>query len=493
MLTANLIAILGLMLSSYIFYIYAKEVNKKNLTMDSFLINDGKVDKSEFSGTFAASNFSLAITLLYLMTNASVFGWFLVISPLTYLLGHYFFVGLVRKCNLDLKNCRTLSDLVYRVYPSRSIAILITLMTASSYIMLVFLELYIGSVLFSIFLPQGILYQTCSFLILGIIVLSYVKIGGFAAIVQTDKIQLILMLGAITAVFVFSIICPANDNTVKQILINTTKYTSEGWFILLFSVWLTFINSIHAFGMVSNWQRLASSKDHDVSWRGLINSSWKVIFLLSATIIGFVVLNAKNYQINNLLEFLYLVRDTGGISTFILFPVLIVGFASMVFSSADVALIAIGYSLADRNSFAKHFTKLEEKQLRKIITNATLVMLLVLTVIYWLQFAVLQDLLLPLIYTISGQLAVLCPIPIFVLLKLKKDGVMPKIVNSRKKTYVLFGSIMTSWVLLFVGAYLTKITQNQLWALLSMPIGAVVISVSILNILVTLQKKPRSF
>jgi hypothetical protein len=61
MLVANLIALLGLILSSYIFYIYAREVNKKNLTMDSFLINDGNVDKSEFSGTFAASNFSLAI------------------------------------------------------------------------------------------------------------------------------------------------------------------------------------------------------------------------------------------------------------------------------------------------------------------------------------------------------------------------------------------------------------------------------------------------
>jgi Na+/proline symporter len=427
------------------------------------------------------------------MTNASVFGWFLIISPLTYLLGHYFFVGLIRNCNLNVKNCRTLSDLVYRVYPSRSIAVLITLMTASSYIMLVFLELYIGSVLFSIFLPQGILYQTCSFLILGVIVLAYVKIGGFAAIVQTDKIQLILMISSIAAVLVFSIISPANDNTVKQILINTTRYTSEGWFILLFSIWLTFINSIHAFGMVSNWQRLASSRDHDVSWRGLINSSWKVIFLLFATIVGFVVLNAKNYHVNNLLDFLYLVRDTGGISTFILFPMLIVGFASMVFSSADVALIAIGYSLADQNSFAKLFSRLKEEQLRKIISNATLVMLLILTVIYWLQFAVLQDLLLPLIYTISGQLAVLCPIPIFVLLQLKRDGVMPKIMRSKRKTYMFFSSIMTSWILLFIGAYLTRITQNQLWALLSMPIGAAVISVSILNILVTLQKKPRSF
>jgi Na+/proline symporter len=92
---SQLLSLSGLLLSSYIFYLYAKRVNKEELTLNGFMCADGNLNKSQFSATFAASNFSLAMTLMYLLGNAKYLGWFLLISPATYLLGHYLFIYLI--------------------------------------------------------------------------------------------------------------------------------------------------------------------------------------------------------------------------------------------------------------------------------------------------------------------------------------------------------------------------------------------------------------
>lgn len=150
MLMPEIISLLGLLLSSFIFYRYARKVNEKKLTLNGFMVADGKLTKSQFSNTFTASNFSLALTFVFFMSSTNL-GLFLFISPCTYLIGHYFFGWLVRKTDFDIKNCRTLSDLIFMLFPSKSVAALIALMTVSSYLMLVFIELYIGSVLFFFF------------------------------------------------------------------------------------------------------------------------------------------------------------------------------------------------------------------------------------------------------------------------------------------------------------------------------------------------------
>ena len=214
----------------------------------------------------------------------------------------------------------------------------------------------------------------------------------------------------------------------------------------------------------------------------MVHSSWKVLTLLLLTIIGFILINAKGYQIQSLSQYLNLVKNSGGISSYLLFPVMIVGMASMVFSSADVALIAIGYTLTDQNSLFKYFSSINEKKLRHVLTIGTLIMLVILSIIFYMQFSVLQELLLPLIYTISGQLVVLTPIPVYVLLKMKKNEEFYPIFVNKKNVFLIFLGIVSAWILLFVGAYLSKITGDQLYALMSMPIGGIIVLIAIMLI-----------
>ncbi len=472
MYAPEILAILGLIISSSVFYLYARMVNKETMSLDGFMIADSTLNKSQFSNTFTASNVSLCLTVIFFGGNAKNLGLFLLASPITYLWGHFFFIWLLKQTKLDLSNCRTLADLVGLVFPNRAVVLLVSLMTLSSYILLVFVELYIGSVLFSFFLPQGILYQTMSFFAIGILVLMYVRLGGYRAIVKTDKWQLTLMILAIGGIFVYGLIVPvANDSTTQEVLFNMTKYTGDTLFGIIFSLWLALINSIYAFAQVSNWQRASATKDHDISWKGLINSSWKVIALFVIITVGFLLLVAKGYEFVSIVDYLRLVRDTGGISSYVIFPLMVVGFSSMVFSSADVAIIAVNYSLADKNSFLDYFSNLNEKALRRALSNTTLAILLILTIFYWLQFSSLNEWLMPIIFTACSQLGVLTPVPIFMILYLKKYGELPSINTSRRNILIFFNGMLLAWIGLFIGTYLSKTTGNQLFSLLPLPVG----------------------
>ena len=221
MITPEIIALTGMVLSSIIFYLYAREVNKEKLTLDGFMLSDRNLKKNQFGSTFAASSFSLAINTMFLFMNAQHYAVFMLVAPVTYLLGHYIFIALVRKSDVDVNDCRTVSDLCYKFFPSKALARLITLMTITSYLMLIFVELFIGSLVLTFFLPQDLIYQTGSFLSIGIIVLLYVRLGGYKALVKTDKWQLFLMMLATSLITIFAVISPVlNDFGAREIFLD---------------------------------------------------------------------------------------------------------------------------------------------------------------------------------------------------------------------------------------------------------------------------------
>lgn len=480
----EIIAIIGILITSTIFYMYARRINlKEKTTLDGYMVANSSLNTSQFSNTFSASNISLCLIVIFYGSNAKSLGLFLFSSCTTYLLGHLAFVWLIRKTKFDLSKCKTLTDLVNLIFPNRTVVLLVSLMSITSYILLAYVELYIGSVLFSIFLPEGIFYQTLSFLAIGILVLLYVRLGGYKALVVTDRWQLGLITLSIGSILIYGLIVPTfNDSAVTDVIINITKYTESTWYGVVFSLWLLMINSVYGFSQVSSWQRVHASSDHEMSWKGIVDSSWKVILLFSMTIFGFLLLVAKGYEFTSIVDYLYLVRDTGGISKYILFPVMVVGYSSMVFSSADVAIIGVNYSLTDRSSFYQYFSKLDEKRLRKALSNLTLVILVVLTFFYYLNYSALSEWLMPIIFTACSQLGVLAPIPIFTILYLKKYGELPKIETSKRNILIFFNGILLSWIGLFLGTYLSKTTGKQIFSLLPLPVGIIFTTCAIIAI-----------
>lgn len=255
----ELLAIIGLLISSAIFYRYAREVSQGKLTFDSFIVADSSLQKRQFGNTFAASSVSLATFIMFFFFNSKVYGLFLLISPITYLLGQGLFVWLIKNADINFKECRTLSDLSYKFFPSKTLARLITMMTLSSYLMVVFLELYIGAVVFSIFLPNNIFYQAVSFFAMGILILMYVRLGGYKALVRTDMVQLVLMLMATFLIFAYGITAPIiNSNKLSEVMLDAMVCTESSLGLIIFSVWLTLLNFLSPFTQIAQWQRLAA-------------------------------------------------------------------------------------------------------------------------------------------------------------------------------------------------------------------------------------------
>ena len=474
--TPETLAIGGLVLSCAVFFFHAVKVSKEYLTLDAFMLSDSTLNKSQFGNTFAASSISLATFIIFFFFSAGIYGLWLLVSPFAYLLGQYLFVLIIKSSNVDLKDCRTLSDFVYKYFPSKIVARLITSMTLVSYITLVFLELYIGSIVFSIFLPDSVLYQTISFFAMGVLTLIFVRLGGYKALIQTDAWQLTLMIAATTLIFVFSIIAPStNNDSGFKLIANSLSYTGESWFIFWFVVWLTFLNIVTPFTQLPLWQRIAASKDKSVSLQGVLHSSWKVVALCVLPILGFVLLNAKGYTFSSFTDFLNTIKDTNVFAGYIIFPLLIVGLCSTVFSSADTSIIAITYALSDRNTFLSTFSKMSEARLRQALTLIVVFILINLTIIYWAQHAGLQNWLVPIIYAFCGLLSVLSPIPVYILYKLSQGEDFAPISVTKTRTFLLFTSILLAWAILLFNTYLSKTTGSQFWSQLSLPLGILIV------------------
>ncbi len=200
------------------------------------------------------------------------------------------------------------------------------------------------------------------------------------------------------------------------------------------------------------------------------------IALCAFSILGFIFLGAKGYTFESLPAFLQTIKEGGFISSYVIFPLLVTGLCSMVFSSADTSVIAIIYAISDKNTFLNKLSKMDEGKLRHTLSVLIFSILILLTVIYCTQFSGLQDWLIPLTYTFCGVTSILAPIPIYILIKLAKRGSLATIHVTRGKALILCSGIIAAWGLLLFSAYLTKTTTIQLYSQLSVPIGFLIIS-----------------
>ena len=473
------ISMIGLGISCMFFYYHASKVNKKKLSFDNFMLCEKGITKSQFSSTFSASSFSFGMTVPFLLVNSKAFAIYVLVSPITFILGNLFFTYMVKGSNIDLGKCRTLSDMCYLIYPNKNIARLITMMTVTSYIMLLFLELYASTAIVTIFFGEYLIYKAVAFFGIGCFALILVKKGGYETLLRTDLQQIIMMLMATTAIFLFGVFCPVvNGSDLGNILLNTTQYTEDTLSMVLFMVWLSFINMTYPFTQLVNIQRLSATKSKKTCWEGALQGSWKLLALFLLTTFGFLLMHAKGYQIGSINDFLAIVKNSGLFGS-VIFVCLMVGFGSMVLSSTDNIILAISYSLCDSNTFKNSVSAITEKHLRKAMSIFTIILLVILTAIFWLQYAGLQDYLMPLIYTTCSQLAILAPLSIYAVARLRKNKSLLKIEANKTRSLVLFNSILIAWVVLFIAAYMSKI-GGQFYSLISLPVGTILVLAGLL-------------
>lgn len=456
MVFADGVALLGLTVCVAMFLWLAFRTRPEHLTIEGHLLASRGIDSTSFGSTLVAASTSLATVILFFVGNAEKFGLTLVFCGVTYLLGQIVFISTVGKVGLETEDMTTNADF-WRLWTTcPSVSRVISILTAVSFLIILFVELSVGSVILTYYLKSFTIAGVASpfarglaFLALGLLVVGYVRTGGLSIVVRTDAWQLRLMLIAVGALLLFGILGS------QQVVSNSVDWEnfwsfSASWaHVFVFWAWIAMLNFTLPFTQLSSWQRLAGAESIGKAWLGLLFSIPTFLMMWIGPVIALVLLKARGYSFTEVGPLFDAMKGAGGIVAVFLFPCVFVGFACALFSSADSALIALQLSLADRSTFVDKLTSLPEVSLRRILLGASIVVILLLSSIFVTQEANIGSWFIPIIYVIFSQLTIIGPQLAYALWRAKKHS--PVNLSTSGAIAVVL-AIFAGWTILVVGA-----------------------------------------
>lgn len=415
MVFGDILAIFGFAVSALVFVWLAREARSKHLSIASYLLGDRSATARDYGTSMVAASTSLATVMLFFLANAQHYGLTLLFCGATYLGGQALFIKILGRANIRTSDLSTNAEF-WRIFANapRS-AFVIGILTVTTFLIILFVELYIGSVIIGYYLLDLKTWgKAIAFTILGSVVVAYVRIGGMRVVFRTDAWQLRLMLASMAALIIFAITVPNLDS--KEVLL-TSVFTVDATFIevVLFWCWIGLLNITLPFTQLSSWQRIAATKSVAEAWNGLKRQTGSFFVLWFVPVIAFVILSAKGYSLTDLPALFDAMRQGPMAIEGVLYPILFVGFASALFSTADTALIALQFAAADESLTGKFFRTGNERTLRRRLLVTMLAMILLLALIFGLAEAKLGAWFIPLIFAIFGQLAVIAPQIIYAL------------------------------------------------------------------------------
>jgi Na+/proline symporter len=418
MILADFVAWLGMGFSVIIFILLATKKSTAPTTIESVLLADRQVKSRQFGTSFAAASTSLATVLIFFISTSQFYGIFLLWCGLTYLLGQALFLWWMDSINIDTRALTSNADFVLDQTQSKSAARCIAAMTTSAFLLILFLELYIGSEILSYYfnLSAG-LGKGLAFLGLGFTVILYVQMGGLKVVLRTDVWQYYLMICACLALLAFAILVP-KATTIAEVETAVTWFGSASNLqVGLFMAWILILNFTLPFTQLSSWQRLAATSSIKEAVDGLIKSIPGFLIIWMLPVIALVLLGQKGFNSTTLSGLFDILRGGNNNLTLAFYPFIFVGFASALFSTADTALIALQFSVADRTTLGPKLDRMDERSLKRFFLIIIIITVLALAAVYSLAEADLGSWFVPLVYTIFSLLTISGPQVIYSILE----------------------------------------------------------------------------
>lgn len=369
---------LALFIPSTIFLISAFRISRHSNKLDDHLPlthknHQAKVQNSqEFSASTVATTISLATVILAYTELAEYFGAWLFWTVITTALGIFtvrLFSPLIwKKLSKSVAWSPTLHEFLGETYNSPTLSKGAALCTSLGFIGALAVELTVGSRFL-----VGLIPQVPSWLALVIIAgvgVGYTAIGGFRAVIITDRMQMfaiwaaIIGLGLIASRHVFS-----HPEGLSFLFQNTPKTVYDfSWREGLgaFLIGISIINIPTYLADMSIWQRIAASQNEETIRKGLAGSvfsaacSWGALALIACLLVSLVT---PEEGTNPLLTFLLQENATGGWITGVLLIIVVAGLYSASLSTASTQLIAAAHTL--------HTDLLRRKTDRTTLANST--------------------------------------------------------------------------------------------------------------------------
>jgi Na+/proline symporter len=456
MVFGDILASIGLAISAIVFVGLAFDSRSDKLAVEEYLLFSHTGTSREFGPSFAAASTSLATVIIFFLSTSQLYGPFLFWCGFTYFSGQALFLYLMKEAELKTSELSTNADYWLSFAQAPVSAFMIGLMTISSFVLILFVELYIGSVIVNYYFSDiGLLGKAISFLLLGAIVIAYVKLGGIKVVFKTDGWQLRLMVLSMLVFILFAVFSvPINDeseNLSPQLL----NFSASNVEIFLFCAWIAIINFTLPFTQLSSWQRVAAMKSPKEAWSGLLKTAPQFLLIWMLPVLALMVLNSKGYSLTSLPLLFDAMRSPGGAISGLLYPLLFVGFASALFSTADTAMIAVQLAVSDKSTFGSKLIAKKGSDLRRSLLWFTGLLVFCLAVLFGLAESKIDKWFMPIVFAIFSTLGVIAPQLLFGLIYAKKGIYKYKL--SRFGDWANFLGILGGWLVIVVATVLRGI------------------------------------
>ncbi len=449
MIFGDILAVSGLFVSTAVFIGLAFGARTDHIKVEEYLLDSHGATSREFGPSFAAASTSLATVIIFFIATSQLYGPVLFWCGATYLAGQTLFLHIVKGANLDTSALTTNADFWRKFSLAPRSSLFIGILTITSFMLILFVELYIGSVIVSYYLSGiGGGGKAIAFAVLGIVVIAYVRLGGLRVVFKTDGWQLRLMVASMAALLLCAMVSVPSNDTSQISLPSLWQFSATHIEIFLFCAWIAILNFTLPFTQLSSWQRVAAVKSPSEAWTGLIKTIPHFLIIWMVPVVALMILNSKGFSFTTLPQLFDTMRDSGGLVSSLLYPMVFVGFASALFSTADSAMIALQLAISDNSTFGNALRRKNDHQLRRFLLYFTLILVFLLSLIFGLAEANIGSWFIPLVFAIFSQLSVAAPQLLYGLIKTKK-GIFERPM-SKAGDWANFVGLFIGWAILIV-------------------------------------------
>lgn len=319
-----------------------------------------------FAVALVAAGTSLSTVFLFFLTAGSKYGWWIALCPLLFAAGNYFMflvharIVKQRYFNEDAGVVAGAAGLIpylgQRLTGSRAVALLLMVISLANLLAVLVLELTVGVEVLT-YLTEGLFGSVASpaaqfsvFTLTLVLLLGYVFVGGFSAVLASDLWQLKIIFWAIVATLLSLLIFGITSSRATDMSMTEFGGHTDGPTLLSFIGGVVAANLLVPMSQESSWQRFRAFtylKDFSIK-RALSISLWKSSALWCGLLLLAVALRVLSttpademISMRAVLETIRIVNDWW--FPMAIFPILTVAALSAMYSTADTCISAILY------------------------------------------------------------------------------------------------------------------------------------------------------
>ena len=309
-------------------------------------------NSAEFSASTVATTISLATVVLAFFEMAESFGVWLFWTVLTTSLGLFVVRLFARRIwrRMEAYDHRpTLHEFLGTEYNSEALSYVSAGCTSMGFLAAFAVELTVGSRFFGWLVPGVPTWIVV--VVLSVVSFVYTAVGGFRAVIITDRIQMVSIWLLLLAMPVFYALFAMGHGGLAE---NWSKIPPEVWSfspragLWSFLLGIVIINVPTFLSDMSIWQRIAGAqKDQTVIgglWASVIGSAatWAAFVVLAC--LAFIVV-PKPDERGLLVGVLDAIGRSGGFVSGLILFCIVLGLYGAMLSTASTQLIAVSHSL----------------------------------------------------------------------------------------------------------------------------------------------------